>query len=288
MADFSAALRKLEFDKILERIRQLAVSDPARDVVGSIVPSTNKEWIQAELDLVSEAKSLLVSEGIVPLDGIKRILPAIRKSAIENHFLSPRELLDIASTLRASRVLSGFISKRRSACRGLEKIAAGLYHDKVLEFNIFECIDEEGRVKDRASKELARIRQEMISAAESLRKRLEGILRRVSEKELVQEEIITTRDGRMVIPIKAEHKNHVPGFIHSSSSSGATVFIEPAETLDLNNGLRELQLAEQREVSKILTELTSQVSEAREKLEQTCGLLGSLDILFAKAKYSPY
>ncbi len=155
-----------------------------------------------------------------------------------------------------------------------------------MEYNIVECIDEDGHIRDSASKDLKRIRQDLISTAETLRKRLSSILTRVSEKDFLQEEIITTRDGRMVVPVKAEHKNHVPGFIHSSSASGATVFIEPAETLDLNNALTELQLSEQREIARILGELTVQVRAIRSQLEPTIALLATLDLTFAKAKYS--
>jgi DNA mismatch repair protein MutS2 len=228
MADFSAVIRKLEFDRILDRLKQLAVSEPGRESAGSLLPSTSVETIRRDLSRVSEAKELLIAEGGVPLDGIKSIAPALKKSSIENHILTSKELLDIASTLRAARGMASFISKRQKNCPQLAAIAADLFYDKVVEYNILECIDEEGRMRDTASKELRRIRQEIISTSDLLRKSLGSILKRISEKEFLQEEIITTRDGRMVIPVKVEHKNHVPGFIHSSSASGATVFIEPA------------------------------------------------------------
>ena len=286
MADFATAIRKLEFDKVLERLQQLVSSEPARDLAAHLVPMTDTASIQLELRRVSEAKELLILEGAAPLDGIKDVLPALRRSAIENHILTSRELLDIASTLRASRLLATFVAKRQKSYPELGVMAAGLFSDKVLEYNILECIDEEGRIRDSASKDLRRIRQDMISTADILRKRLSSILKRVSEKDFLQEEIVTTRDGRMVVPVKTEHKNHVPGFIHSSSASGATVFIEPAETLDLNNTLTELQLAEQREIARILGELTTQVKEIRPNFEPTLSTLAGLDLVFAKAKYS--
>ena len=286
MADFSTAIRKLEFDKVLDRLQQLVASDPARDLAAHLVPMTDPQLIELELRRVSEAKELLIVEGTVPLDGIKDILPALKRAAIENHILNSRELLDIASTLRASRVLAAFITKRKNSYPLLGTFLAQLYTDKILEYNILECIDEEGRLRDSASKELLRIRREMISTAETLRKRLTAILKRVSEKDLLQEEIITTRDGRMVVPVKTEYKKQVPGFIHTSSASGATVFIEPAETLDLNNTLTELQLSEQREIARILAELTTQVRDIQANLAPTLVTLAALDFLFAKAKYS--
>jgi len=286
MADFSTAIRKLEFDKILARLQQLVTSEPGRDLAAHLVPMTDASFVRLELNRVSEAKELLIVEGVAPLDGIKDIVPALKRSTIENHILNSRELLDIASTLRASRTLSIFISKRQKDYPELGELASGLFSDKILEYNIVECIDEDGRIRDSASKDLKRIRHDMISTAEILRKRLASILKRISEKDFLQEEIITTRDGRMVVPVKTEHKNHVPGFIHSSSASGATVFIEPAETLDLNNTLTELQLSEQREITRILGELTVQVGEIRPQLEPAMATLATLDLVFAKAKYS--
>ncbi len=286
MADFSTAIRKLEFDRILDRLQQLTASEPARERAAHLTPMTDASLVRLELQRVSEGKELLIVEGVAPLDGIKDVLPALKRASIENHILTSRELLDIASTMRASRTLALFIAKRRKDFPHLSELAAGLFSDKIVEYNIVECIDEEGHIRDSASKDLRRIRQDMISTAEILRKRLGSILKRVSERDFLQEEIITTRDGRMVVPVKTEHKNHVPGFIHSSSASGATVFIEPAETLDLNNALTELHLSEQREIARILGELTAQVRVIRPQLEPSLAILATLDLLFAKAKYS--
>jgi DNA mismatch repair protein MutS2 len=286
MADFSTAIRKLEFDKVLDRLQQLVASGPARELVAHLTPMTDGQLIELELQRVAEAKELLIVEGSVPLDGIKNILPAIKRSAIEQHVLNSRELLEIASTLRASRTLALFIVKRQKNYPHLAAFLPSLYSDKVIEFNILGCIDEDGHILDSASKELLRIRREMISTAETLRKRLASILKRVSEKDFLQEEIVTTRDGRMVVPVKTEYKKQVPGFIHTSSASGATVFIEPAETLDLNNALTELQLDEQREIATILAMLSAQIREIQPHLEPMLATLSTLDLLFAKARYS--
>ncbi len=286
MNDFAPALEKLEFHKVLDRLSQLVSSAPARTLVRQIQPLTDIPVIRLELERVSEAKALFIGEGTLPLDGIKDVLTALKKSTITNHFLNATELIEIASTLRAARTLSAFFNKRRDSAPQLALLAGDLFYDRVVEFNIYECLEEEGSVKDGASKDLKRIRQDMVSTSVNLRKHLATILKRVSEKDMAQEEIVTTRDGRMVIPVKAEHKNHVPGFIHSSSASGATVFIEPAETLDLNNMLRELQLREQREIARILTMLTDQVREIAPNVERTLSLLSLLDLIVAKAKFS--
>ncbi len=283
---FSAALQKLEFVKVVDRVVRLAQSEPGQDAARLLHPLTDSFLIQKALDEVSEAKELSIAEGTLPLDGIKNILLAIKKTLIQNHSLTPGELLDISSTLHAARTLHGFLSKRRRSYPKLTMYLDDLHYDKIVEFNITEAIDESGTVRDSASKELKAIRKSINEAGDSLRKQLSIILRKVSEQELVQEEIITTRDGRLVIPIKVEHKKHVPGFIHSSSASGATVYIEPTECLELNNALRELHLKEQREIERILGNLTGQVREIREQLEASVHTLATIDLIAAKAKYS--
>ncbi|HEY4612701.1 MAG TPA: endonuclease MutS2 [Bacteroidota bacterium] len=284
--NFALALQKLEFDKVIDRVVRLTASEPGRARARQLFPSTDPSIVRAELHLVSEAKELLVAEGSVPLDGIKNIAPALKKTLVENLILSVQELLDIFSTLRSARTLHGFLSKRKAAYPSLATHLQQLFYDKVLEFNIEHAIDESGNVRDTASKALKNIRQDIIEHEETLRKQLSSILRKVSEQEFVQEEIVTTRDGRLVIPIKAEHKKHVPGFVHTSSASGATVYIEPAQCLELNNTLRELHLQEQREIEKILGILTQQVRDVREQLEQMVRTLATIDLVCAKAKYS--
>ncbi|MCX6121415.1 MAG: endonuclease MutS2 [Ignavibacteriales bacterium] len=283
---FVDAQRKLEYDKVVERISKLAFSESGRQQTLRLTPQIDRTIIEQELRKVSEAKELLIAETAIPLDGFKNIVAALKKTTVENQVLSLVELLEIAATIRVSRSLKVFLVKRAS-----QYPAIGIYHqqlfaDKIIEHHIDEALDERGFVKDSASRELRDIRRSMIGASDALRKRLESILRNVAQQEFLQDDIITTRDGRFVIPIKSEYKHSVPGFIHSSSSSGATVFIEPAESLELNNALRELQLREQREIHRILADLTKQVSEIREPLAVSYSALTELDVIFARGKYS--
>ena len=286
MNSFGPSLQKLEFDRIRQRIQQLAVTDPGKRAAERLSPGVNAASIRHELQRVTELKELLNAEGAVPLDGTRDLSDALRRSAIENHPLTPQDLLDVAGTLRASRMLHRFLAARTQQYPTLDEFIPHLLVDKILEYNITEAIDESGHVRDGASKELKTIRGDMASLSEQIRKRLAGILRQVAEEELLQDEIITTCDGRFVIPVKVEFKHRVPGFIHSSSSSGATVFVEPAETLDLNNALRELQFREIREIERILRELTSQVSAVRGPLRKTMDVIGELDFVIARARYS--
>ena len=283
---FTSALKKLEFDKVLDRVSKLALTDLGRARVLKILPSLNAVDIQQELRRVSAMKELLIAEGGIPVEGTSNIIPTLRKIAVENQVCSIQELLEIGSTLRASHAVHTFLAKRKVQYPDLAPFIDLLFVDKITEFNISQALDEQGFIKDTASKELRQIRRDLSAASDALRTRLEMILKKVSKQNFVQDEILTTRDGRMVIPVKVEHKTHVAGFIHSTSASGQTVYIEPAETLDLNNALRELQLSEQREIHKILTDLTKQVREIREPLETSLQTLVELDVLVAKGKYS--
>ncbi|RPI01580.1 MAG: endonuclease MutS2, partial [Ignavibacteriae bacterium] len=283
---FVDALHKLEYDKVVDRISKLVCSESGRQSALRLLPKTDKIIIERELQKVSEAKELLIAESAVPIDGFKNIVVALKKTTVENQVLTIVELLEIAATIRISRSLKYFLAKRASQYPALGLYHEQLFADKIVEHHIDDALDERGFVKDTASRELREIRRSMVLASDALRKKLESILRGVAQQEFLQEEIITTRDGRFVIPIKTEYKHSVPGFIHSTSSSGATVFIEPAESLELNNALRELQLREQREIHRILADLTKQVGIVREPLTLSFGALTELDVIVARGKYS--
>jgi DNA mismatch repair protein MutS2 len=286
MTSFESALEKLEFDKIRQRILRYAASDPGRELLGSFSVITDPEEIRLRLSEVSDMKQLLEVENDLPLNGIQPVRGALQKSGLEGSVLAARDIAQVGSTMSAARTTRSFLAKRRDAHPLVWALADGLHVDKVLEFNIERAVEESGAVRANASRELESIRRAIGDRSDELRKRLEGILRGVSDLGFSQEEIITTREGRMVIPVKVEHKKHVPGFIHSASASGATVFIEPTETLELNNEIRSLQFQEQREVERILRELTGQIGEQRDALLRNLDLLAALDALQAKAKYS--
>jgi DNA mismatch repair protein MutS2 len=286
MTGFHAAIEKLELDKVRQRILRYAVSEPGRELLASLDVMTDPDDIKIRLSEVSQMKQLLEVEDELPLAGVHPVRVSLQKSGIEGSILTAREIFQVGSTMGVARTMRSFLSKQRDAHPLLWRSVDLLYVDKVLEFNIERAVDETGAVRANASRELQTIRRSIGDRSDELRRRLEGILRSVSDQGFSQEEIITTREGRMVIPVKVEHKNHVPGFIHSASASGATVFIEPTETLDLNNDIRSLQFQEQREVERILRELTLQIGVHRTDLIRNLDMLAALDALQAKAKYS--
>ncbi len=280
------AFTKLEFDKVKKHIQRYALSDLGREQLNNLTPSSSIQEVRYNLALVSEMKHLLNEDEAPPLEHLLDIRSSLHRSSIENYVLTSQELHSIALVLSTSRMVQAYFGRRKNKCKLLSEKFNTLYFNKIIEYNISQAIDDEGNVKDSASKELLRIRRKIENQKQSLRKNLELILKRVAGQDWVQDEIITTRDGRMVIPIKSEHKNRVPGFMHSSSASGATVFIEPTETLDLNNDICTLHYEEQREITKVLSQLTNQIREIKDSILLGLQNLTDVDSLQAKAKYS--
>ena len=286
MREFLNSFTKLEFDKVKQHIQRYCSSVLGKGHLDALAPSTDLREIRYNLALVSEGKLLMEGGHNPPLENLPDVGSSINKTKIENYNLRADELHKIGLMLETAGQTARFFTKKKDDCPLLHAVCSSIAVNKVLQFNIAQTIDDNGAVRDSASKELASIRKQLVEKSISLRNRLEQILKTVAGKEWAQEEIITTREGRMVIPVKSEHKNHVPGFIHSSSSSGATVYIEPTETLEFNNDIRILQFQEQREIDKILKDLTEQVREARDDLLNNLETLGKLDFILAKSKYS--
>lgn len=279
-------LHKLEFDKIKQHILTFVTSQLGIELVENILPYTNKNIIERELKLTVEMKDLLVYDDPFSIDGIKDIRIALRRCEIEESFLMPSDFLDIKSVLVVSRLVREYLSKRNQKYPNLWELARNIFVNRVLEYNIEEIIDETGNVKDNASPELRQIREEILRKQDYVRKKLYSILKQISEKDYTQDDIIPQRDGRLVIPVKVEHKRHVPGVVHGTSSTGLTVFVEPAEIVELNNEILQLQFQEQKEIERILRELTNKVRENLQYLQTNINILGKLDLIYAKAKFA--
>jgi DNA mismatch repair protein MutS2 len=278
--------QKLDFDRIKDKIKHYALSKMGKDKVDAIYFEKDFNKIEDTLNILCEFKSLLETDSPFPIDGLKDIRESLAKCTIENYSLTSKDFVDMLDTLKVSRQIKMYFSKRKNKYPMLYSFTENLYHDKTLEYNIEKTFDDNGNVRDNASKELEKIRQKIIFLSAQINKVLEKVLKRVSEDQFTQEDIVTQRDGRFVIPIKVEHKRHVPGFIHSSSASGATVFIEPAEALDLNNEIRSLQFEETREIDRILRVLTGMVKERYESLHGTIDILAETEFIFCKANYA--
>jgi len=282
----SETLNKLEFDRIKQHILSFATSQLGAELIEDLEPMTNKNIIERELKLTIEMKDILAYDDPFPVDGIKDVRIALRRCEIEGSVLSPQELLDIKSVLGVSRLIREYLNKRSQKYPNLWEIARNIFVNRVLEYNIDEVIEESGKVRDTASPELKYLREEIFRKQDYVRKRLYAILKQISDKDYTQDDIIPQRDGRLVIPVKIEHKKHVAGVVHGTSSTGLTVFIEPAEIVEINNEILQLQFQEQKEVERILRELTNKVRENLKYLQTNVSILAKIDLIYAKAKFA--
>jgi len=278
-------LEKLEFHKVLKFIANYAVTDGGKAAVDLLKPLTDKDIIVYNLKLVEEAKDFLIKKGSSPLEFIPDIKEDIFKSRIEGSILNTKKILDIKKLAAVSRLIRSLFQKEEEY-NLLKALTSDLMADKNLENQIEKVLTPEGEVKDSASIELRKIRNEIIKKKEELTKSINKIIKRLKDEDFVREDYLTLRDGRMVIPIKAEHKRHIKGFIHSESSTGQTVYIEPEETLELNNEIVSLFFAEQREVERILRELTKIIGDKSKELYDSYDLIIKIDSIFARANYS--
>ncbi len=283
---FSDAIEKLEFGRIRSHIAGRCASMYGKARVEALMPSTVTAEINDELARSDEMLRLLEADERPPLGDLQDIRTALHRASIEGSVVHSEDFLHILHALKLFRELRAFLIKRAERAPLLAHLGAEVPEIKLLEYHIERVVDEEGGVKDGASKELRSIRRDIIEKSGQLRRRMDSILKRVSEQDMVMEEIVTMRDGRMVLPVKAEYKRQIQGFIHSSSATGQTVYIEPTETLELNNDIRDLQFAELREIAVILTELTNRLRSDAESLLQGLVAFGEIDSLYARARYA--
>ncbi|MFA6234183.1 MAG: hypothetical protein WC824_08365, partial [Bacteroidota bacterium] len=284
-APYADALTKLEFARLRNHIAGFCATLFGQERIEQLAPSPMFALVRDELARVEEMRSLIEADDSPPLDSLEDMRPALHRASKTGSMIPSEDFLEILRLLIVSRKLKAFFVKRAERLFLLTQLATELHEDKLLEFHIDRVVDSEGKVKDGASKELRNLRREIIEKSGQLRRRMESILKRVSENDLVMEELITLRDGRMVLPVKAEYKRQIQGFIHSSSASGQTVYIEPTETLDLNNEIRDLQFAEIREITTILTDLTDRLRGAVQPLLRSVEVIGEIDSLYARARY---
>ncbi|MBQ3235752.1 MAG: endonuclease MutS2 [Clostridia bacterium] len=276
-------LTTLEFDKICEKVSSFAVLETSKEIIKN--QDVLGEFNDAKflLDKTNEAYNLYVEgvKGVVYFDKINDELELSKKLST----LSPAALLKVARLLRSSRLTSSEILEFSENKPILKNIASRIFFDNYLENEIFSKIVSDEDISDRASDKLYSIRQAIKRINEKIRERLQSYMRAGANKYL-QDNIVSMRNGRYVVPVKSEHVGAVKGFIHDRSASGSTFFIEPQEVLDLNNDLRREILAEIAEVERILYELTEKVSTIADNLTENIEYLTEIDVAFAKAEYS--
>jgi DNA mismatch repair protein MutS2 len=254
-------LDKLEFPKIVSLVTRSAITETGKNNLLGSKPISDKTKIVREGLLVSEAKNVLLDNNFPPIEYLPNLNEELINSKVEGAILSPKKILLIYQLLVTSRNLQSFLKNLADVTENLNQLSTRIFVDKNLENHITKIISEDGCIKDSASPKLSSIRKDIKNKNDELRKVVAKVTKDLISKELLREDYNTIREGRVVLPIKSEHKRQIRGFIHSESSSGQTVYIEPEETLHLNNELVSLSFAEKREIEKILKELTSKIGE---------------------------
>lgn len=282
----SDVLQKLEFNKVVERISKFALTEIGKNNILKSLPSSSLDWIVREGILVNQCKSLLNDNEVPPIEAIPNLSEELALSKIDGAALSTKKIQSILHLLILGRTLQNYLKNRCAVYPDLYGYKESIYSDKQLENEILKIIGEDGIVKDSASPKLSSIRKEIKDKNDELRKVVNRLTRDLISKEILREEYSTLREGRVVLPIKVEHKRQIRGFIHSESSSGQTIYIEPEETLALNNELVSLSFAEKREIERILRNLTKDIGEVSDFIQTSLEVIGYIDSLFAKASYS--
>ena len=277
-------LEKLEFNKICNILENYAITYIGKDFAKNLKPFTSKKEIEKAQKQTTEASILLYRKGSLPMSEIEDITPHLKKLN-SNLFLSIKQLLDLCKILKTASNLKNYFTSTEidmSEFTNLEGLFNNLYTNPSIEKEISVAILDENTLSDDASSNLKTIRKSMRHKEQEIRSKLNSFL----NSKYVQESIITMRSGRFVIPVKNEHRSDVKGFIHDISSSGSTVFIEPIAIFDLNNDLNNLKNEENIEIEKILQKLSSLFFNIIPNIENDVNLIGLIDFIFAKAKYS--
>ncbi|MBO7744686.1 endonuclease MutS2 [Paenibacillus sp. MWE-103] len=281
----SKILHTLDYAKIVYTLSQHAATALGKAEVEALHPSSVLDDVKHALQVTDEAYKADRLKGNAPFGGVADVKPSLMRSKIGGT-LNPAELLEIAETVRGGRRVKRHVLQLHDddPIPMLAAMAEQLTEHKPLEDAIFQCIDDQAEVMDSASAELANIRRELRSGESRVREKLESLIRSSSVQKMLQDAIITIRNDRYVIPVKQEYRSNFGGIIHDQSGSGATLFIEPEAVVVMNNRLRELRLAEEREIEKILQKLTALTAEYADDLTIDLDLLGKLDFAFAKAR----
>lgn len=280
------ALEQLEYKSVLKLISKHCLTELGGQTILASYPTSNLDLLREEIDRVEEWVVMVTEDERPPLENMSDLRNLFSKATVTGAALSEGELLKAAATIRIFRLVKKFFEPREERYPQLADLALLMTADRLLEKHITDAIDEAGEIKDDATKELYDIRREIREKSTRLRNRLQRILRKVSDEDLLQEEFVTMREGRFVLPVRSEHKRHIPGIIHGLSQTGQTVFLEPSEIIETNNELSLLHNRERREMMRILTNLTAELGSQAREFIQSLEILSQLDAINAKANYA--
>ena len=279
------ALAVLEYDKIINMLRDCAGSEMAKARIAMFRPSSDPYKIKERLAETTEAVAVITAKGALPVGQLYDIENALH-FARKGGSLTMKQLLQVLYNMKVTGEIVSFLRSDLPELPILDGMREVLVPFPRLADRIDRCILSEDEMADSASPELKDIRRSIVRQNEAIRNRLNQILNNRDNQTYLQDSLVTMRGGRYVVPLKAEHRARMPGIVHDQSASGATIFVEPQVIVDLNNELRELELAERAEIDRILAELSSNVAEHFHELMNNQKLLIALDVMFAKGKLS--
>lgn len=282
------ALKTLEYDKVRQQVASYCTSSIGKSAIEELVPQTDFAKVVQLLEEMDEGLSILRVKGNVPMGGIFDVRPSARRAQIGG-MLAAVELMEISSTIRASRILRNFIEDLEAdevidiphfiSKKEAMPVLTGLQHE------INNCIDDNGAVLDSASQTLRSIRQSLRAEEGKVRSKLESLIRGSNAAKMLSDTLVTIRNDRFVIPVKQEYRHHYGGIVHDQSSSGQTLFIEPDSVVQANNEIHRLKMKEQAEIERILLALSAMVQEVASDLFNLVKVLGDIDVILAKGKY---
>ena len=278
-------IRVLEYDKILNRLASFCSFSGGEELAISLLPSDDLRTISEWMEQTDEACRLLDQKTDIYFGGVHDVRQLIAKSE-RGSILIPTELVEVRTTLMRARTLRNTLTRLSRQFPRLADIAFAIEPCEHVIGEISRCINDRAEVVDGASEDLARIRAQLRVAQDRLLSTLDRLVQNVEITPYLQESIVTQRQGRYVIPVRSEFKGQIQGIVHDQSASGATFFIEPLTVVEQNNAVRELELEEEKEVRRILTELSDLVAEEGAYINRNVQVLSQLDFTFAKAKYA--
>ncbi|MPZ14740.1 MAG: endonuclease MutS2 [Chloroflexi bacterium] len=273
----------LEFDKVLALLARHCSFSASRSLAENLEPSSEETAVRSAQDATDEARRLSEARPNTGVRGAHDVRPHVRRAAVGG-MLQPTELLEVASTIAAGRSIKHVIARQEVRTPTLARAARGIAELDDLEGAIRRSLDDEGRVLDAASDRLRAIRAELRASYDRLMRRLNELMATPAVRDALQEPLITMRSGRYVLPVKSDFRGRVRGIVHDQSASGATLFIEPLPIVELANRWRQHLIEEEREIERILIELSRQVGTAQYGLSDTVDALARIDLAFAMAK----
>lgn len=279
-------LKALEYDKILQKVAFFACSSSAKTLISEIRPMQDIDKINSSLQEVKEADKILFEYAINPALNFDDITTALERANVLS-MLTMGELLRVERVLRVSRTLQAQILKvPDEEIKILKGLAKTIYINKQLEDDINKAILSETEMSDDASPQLKSIRAKIRKIGDNIRAKLASYVNSAAYSKYIQDNIITVRNDRYVVPLKAEYKGMIPGLIHDQSASGATLYVEPMAIVEFNNDLKTCMLEEAAEIERILREFTFRISSEVGLIKYTFALISRLDVIFAKAHYA--